>query len=130
MSRIVSMKLPTVHRPMMAPNHRSGQHFANGIAKGVGNARWQLRQNRCDRQPGAVGLAEYRRQGGGDDEEGKQRCHRQEGEVPGVDEAVVVDADRDPLDDLERAGARLQLGDDLMAERRFKGCEPLAPGFR
>ena len=46
----------------------------------------------------------------GDDEEREQRHQREIGEVAGVDEAVVVDADRDALDHLERGAAGLDFG--------------------
>ena len=55
-----------------------------------------------DGHAAAFRLPQQSRQRGGDDEEGKERAQRQEGEVAGVDEAVVVDADGDPLDDLPR----------------------------
>jgi hypothetical protein len=43
------------------------------------------------------------RQPGEHDEEGEERDQRQISEIPGVDEAVRIDADSDPLDDVEQA---------------------------
>ena len=54
----------------------------------------------------------------GEDEEGEQRQQRQISEVAGVDEAVVVDADGDPLDHFPRRDAAAS------ASRRRRGRTP------
>ena len=67
---------------------------------------------------------------GGENEEGEQGQYRQISEVTGVDEAVVVDADRDPLHDFPGRDLGLELLLDLRAEGRAHACKPFAPGFR
>jgi hypothetical protein len=66
----------------------------------------------------------------GDDEKREQCDDRQISEVSGVDEPVVVNADRDPLHHLPRCQTRLELLLDLGAERGTHAGEPLAPGLR
>ena len=68
--------------------------------------------------------------GRGDDEEGEERDNRQISEVAGVDEAVVVDADGDPLHHLPRRQPRRQLLLDLRAEGGAHAGVPLAAGLR
>jgi hypothetical protein len=63
-------------------------------------------------------------------EEGEERDDRKVSEVAGVDEAVVVNADRDPLDDLPRGQARLELFFDVGPKGRAHRREALAPFFR
>ena len=104
------MKLAAVHRPTIAPNHsngpvRAGQHFLDRLAQSVGDVGRQPAEDVDDGQLRILALAEQMRDRGGEDEEGKQREDRQIGEIAGVDEAVVIDADRDPLDHFPSASA-------------------------
>ena len=105
---MVSMKLAAVHSPTSAPNHSSGpvravEHFA-GSARARSSATSGGSSARIvdDGQRAVLGLAEQMGDRGGEDEEREQRQQRQIGEVAGVDEAVVIDADRDPLDHFPR----------------------------
>ena len=90
------MKLPTVHRPTIAPIHsrvRSArQHFRDGRPEHLGDVGRKLRKDRGDGHPPAFGLAENLREGRREDEEGEERQQPKISEVAGVDEPVVVDA--------------------------------------
>ena len=99
------MKLAAVHSPTIAPNHSKGPVRALstswiGARKVLGDVGRQPAKHVEHGQLRVLALAEQVRDRGGEDEEGEQREHRQISEVAGVDEAVVIDADRDPLDDL------------------------------
>ena len=95
------MKLAAVHSPTIAPNHSSGPVRAfstsltgpRSVAATSGGSR---RSTLNDGQLRVLALAEQVRDRGREDEEGEQRQHRQISEVAGVDEAVVIDADRRP----------------------------------
>ena len=73
---------------------RDGQHFLDRLAQRRGDVGRQPAEDVGDGQLRVLALAEQMRDRGGDDEEGEQRDDRQISEVAGVDEAVVVDADR------------------------------------
>ena len=62
--------------------------------------------------------ADQMRDRGGEDEEREQRQQRQIGQIAGMDEAVVIDPDRDPLDDFERLAPRADRIDHVLPERR------------
>ena len=127
---MVSMKLAAVHSA-----DRSRRATATGRSARVSTSRTGSR--RVSATSGGswlrivatvsaprLGLAEDIGDRGGEDEEGEQREHRQEGQIAGVDEAVVVDADRDALEHFPRVGARgFSFSTDLVAERRL-ACSP------
>jgi hypothetical protein len=75
-----------------------------------------LGEDRRDGLGAAFRLSEYLRQCRGKDEEGKEREKRKKGEVAGMDEPVVIDADGHPLDHLPPVCAMLQLLGDVAAE--------------
>ena len=83
-----------------------------------------------DRGQPLLGLAEQAGDRRGDDDEGEERQKREIGEVAGVDEAVIIDADGDPLDHFERIFAGLDPAGASCPKRAFVLSEPLAPGFR
>ena len=123
MSRIVSMKLAAVHRPTIAPNHskRAGARPCSTSVDRPGKDVARRPAATCARIVATVscrvlGLAEEAGDGRGEDEERKQRQQRQIGKIAGVDEAVVVDADRDPLDDVQRLDFALGPLDRRLAE--------------
>ena len=98
------MKLAAVHRPTIAPSQSSAPSAPAstsliGAASTLGDVGRQVGRGSSPRPAPLLGLAEQPRDRGGEDEEREERQQRQIGEVAGVDEAVVVDADRDPLDD-------------------------------
>ena len=102
MSRIVSTKLVAVHRPTTAPSQQqrpgaNGEHFLDRLAKRRRDVRRESAKDVGDGQHRVLALPEQVRDGGSDDEEREQRDDRQVGEIAGVDEPVVVDADRDAL---------------------------------
>ena len=93
MSRIVSMKLPVVHRPTSAPSQSRLpdarlDHVADRLPQHVGDVGRHGLEEGVDRVQPLLGLAEQARHRGGDDDEGKERQQREIGEVAGVDEAV------------------------------------------
>jgi hypothetical protein len=75
-----------------------------------------LSEDRCDRLSPTFRLSEDLRQCRRKDEEGKQGKKRKKREVAGMDEPVIVDADRHPLDHLPPVRAMLQLLRDVAAE--------------
>jgi hypothetical protein len=58
------------------------------------------------------------RKPGEDNEEGEKRDQREIGKIAGMDEAVRIDTDRDPLDDIEQARVALVLLDMIAAPFR------------
>ncbi len=87
------------------PQQRSGpdrQHLLDRLAQGRCDVGRKPPQHVGDGQHRVLALPEQVRDGRGDDEEGKQRDDREIGEIAGVDEAVVVDADRDALNHFPR----------------------------
>ncbi len=92
------------------------QDFRDGTAERRCNLRRQLREDRRDRLGAAFRLPEDLRQSRGKDEEGKEGKKRKKREVAGMDEPVIIDADRHPLDHLPPMRAMLQLLRDVAAE--------------
>src|SRR5207342_1262864 len=105
-------------------------HLVDRLAQGLRDVRRQAMEDVGDGQLRILALAEQMRRGGSDDEEWKERDDCQISEIAGVNEAVVIDADHDPLDHLPRSDSRLQLLLDLGAEGGPQAGKPLAPGFR
>src|SRR3546814_10108260 len=64
------------------------------------------------------------------DEEGEQRHQREIGKVPGMDEAVIIGADRHPLRDFERVAAGPHAGDLAVELGAGFFSVMLAAGFR
>jgi hypothetical protein len=87
----------------------------------------QSPKDRRHRQLRVLGQPEKTGDGRGEDHEGKQRQKSQIGEVAGVDEAVVVEADPDPLGDDQRLDLALGTLDRRLAEARPQPGQPLAP---
>ena len=109
MSRIVSIRLPTVHSPTSPPTHSSQPLRASTTLRATGSITspttgGSAAEHRVDRRRALAFLADQREDRRAGDEEREDRQHRHVGEVAGVDEAVVVGADQHPLGDLERRG--------------------------
>ena len=128
MSRIVSTKLAAVHSPTSAPSHSKAagahrEHLLNRLLQRRGDVGRQPPEDIGDRQLRVLALAQQMRDRRREDEERKQREDRKIGEVAGVDEAVVIDSDGDPLDHFPRSDLRLELLLDLGAEGA-RACSP------
>ena len=99
---MVSMKLAAVHSPTIAPNHSSGpvravEHLVDRPAQHVARRLAAAGRGSVATASAVSSVrAEQPGDGGGEDEEGEDRQQRQVGEVAGMDEAVVVDADARP----------------------------------
>ena len=65
-----------------------------------------------------------------DNEEREERKQRQVGEISGVNEAVVIDANANPLDDLPRVDAVLKLDCDVTPKGGAHARKLLTPLFR
>jgi len=87
-------------------------------AESDGDVRRKAPQDVEDRELGVLALTEQMRDRRRQDEEGKECEDRQIGKVACVDEPVVVNADRDPLDDFPDRHLGLQLLLNLRAEGR------------
>ena len=94
----------------------SSRQYRDGASERRCNLRRQLGEYGCHGLSAAFRLSEDLRQGRGKDEEGKESEKRKKGEVAGMDEPVIVDADRHPLDHLPPVRAMLQFLGDVAAE--------------
>ena len=135
MSRTVSTKLPAVHSPTSAPSHSSGPVRAVSASsigccsvRATSGGSWS-RIAATVRPPLSVcpsrvasAVATMKK--------GNSAQQREEGEVAGMDEAVVVDAHRDPFEHLERVSVRLQPLGDPGADGGGGRGEMLAPLLR
>ena len=111
---MVSMKLAAVHSPTAAPNHSNGpgagrQHFVDRPAQRLRDIGRESDEHGRHRISAVLGAPEQMGGRGGEDEEREQRHQSEIGEIAGVDEAVVIDSDRDPLDHFPRGRLRLEL---------------------
>src|SRR3546814_6616083 len=71
-------------------------------------------------------LPDQPRHRGGDDDEGKEGQESEVGEIAGMDETVIIDADRDPLHHLEGVAAGFHPL-PVTADLRPRAGAPLAP---
>jgi hypothetical protein len=102
------------------------EHVCDRLAKHFRHVRRHGVEERDDRIQPALALPEHARNRGSDDHEGEDRHQRKISEVAGMDEAVGIHADRDPLHDLEGPGTRSYLVEAL-AELRFCLGQALSP---
>ena len=128
------MKLAVVHRPTSAPSQsrlplRAWSTSPIGVLQHVGDVGRHGHEQGVDRVHPLLALAEQPRQRGGDDDEGEERKQRQISEVAGMDEAVRIDADRDPLDHLPGVGAVAGSAPGSCPDAPWP-WRALAPGFR
>jgi hypothetical protein len=115
MSRIVSMKLPTLHRPISPPTHKQGararlDHVLDRLLEHLATLRRHGLEHRLHRLRAAFALARQLRHRCSDDDEWETGIGWRDRQVAGVDEAVGIDADRNPLQDdpgLSRRSARV-----------------------